>query len=226
MNLTELHKLIELRESHRPELNDLWWPTYDQTTWRMLHQHPVEQTFFDELLSHIPQRNIMVQAGGNCGQYVRQYAKMFDTVYSFEPDALNFLCLTLNCPSNVIKTQACIGNEKKFVDLDPHHGHNGDESGGIHVGGSSGTIPTAVIDELNLPACDLIQLDVEGYEYFSLLGAKKTIEKYHPVIIVEWYAPWANRYGVDIDTFQKLFDDLGYKKIMNQDSDIVYKFIP
>jgi FkbM family methyltransferase len=192
----------------------------------MLHQHPVDQNFFDQLLSHIPQHNVMVQAGGNCGQYVRQYAKMFDTVYTFEPDPLNFLCLTLNCPNNVVKTQACVGNQKNFVDLDPHHGRNGDESGGIHVGVSKGAIPTVVIDDLNLPACDLIQLDVEGYEYFSLLGSKQTIEKYHPVIVVEWYAPWANRYGVDIDTFQKLFDELGYKQIMNLDSDIVYKFIP
>jgi FkbM family methyltransferase len=225
MNLTKLAELVELRRSSRPELDYLWWPRYDQTTWHMLHNHPIEQTFFDELLSHIPQRRVMVQAGGNCGQYVKQYAKMFDTVYTFEPDSLNFLCLTLNCPGNVIKTQACVGNEKKFVDLDPHHGNNGDESGGIHVGGT-GAIPTVVIDDLNLAACDLIQLDVEGYEYFSLLGAKQTIEKYHPVIIVEWYAPWANRYGVDIDTFQKFFNDLGYQSIINQDSDIVYKFVP
>jgi len=225
MNIFKLYELIEIRKSSRPELNDLWWPRYDHTTWDMLHRHPVEQAFFNELLSHIPKHNVMVQAGGNCGQYVRQYANMFDTVYTFEPDWLNFMCLTLNCPDNVIKVQACLGNEKKFINLDSHHGDHGNESGGIHVGVNSGSIPTAVIDDLNLPACDLIQLDVEGYEYFSLLGAKQTIEKYHPLIVVEWYEPWARRYGIDIDMFQKFFDDLGYQKIMSQDSDIVYKFI-
>lgn len=226
MNLNELQNLVELRRSTREELDYLWWPKYDQTTWNMLHQFPLEQTFFNELLSHIPAQNVMVQAGGNCGQYVRQYAKMFNTVYTFEPDALNFLCLTLNCPDNVVKTQSCLGNEKKFVNLNPHHGTNGSESGGIHVGSSNGAIPTTVIDDLSLPACDLIQLDIEGYEYFTLLGATQTIKKYHPVIVTEWYAPWAERYGVDYDTYEKFFKDHGYRQIMKQDSDVVYKYMP
>jgi hypothetical protein len=46
-------------------------------------------------------------------------------------------------------------------------------------------IPMLAIDSLNLDACDLIQLDVEGYEQFAIQGARRTIEAHRPVIIAE-----------------------------------------
>jgi len=83
-----------------------------------------------------------------------------------------------------------------------------------------------IIDELNLPSCGLIQLDIEGYEYFALLGAQNTIEKYHPVIIVEWYSPWAARYNVNQEQFDKFFIDMGYRQVMASDTDQVYTYSP
>ena len=224
MNISDL---IELRVSSRPELGNLYWPKYDRGCWSYMHQYPLGQEFFDALMSHVSDRSIMVQAGGNCGQYVRQYANLFDTVYTFEPDPLNFVCLTLNCPTNVIKTQACVGNNKDFVALTPYRsrGAKSDDAGGIHVGGK-GVVPTVIIDELNLPSCGLIQLDVEGYEYFALMGAQKTIEKYHPVIIVEWYGPWAARYNVNQEQFDKFFIDMGYSQVIESDTDQVYIYNP
>ena len=213
-----LEKLIELRDnSEYPELKNLWWPQYDWNMWSYMHKHRITPEFFDVLMTHVKSTGIMVQAGGNCGQYVKQFSQRFDTVYTFEPDPLNFLCLTLNCGNNVIKTQACLGNDKKFVNI-----HRGKDSGAIHVEGP-GNIPTVRIDDMDLPGCDLIQLDIEGYEYFALLGAQRTIERYHPVIMIEWYAPWFERYGVDKNMMDNFFKDLGYKKILVNTNDIVYK---
>jgi FkbM family methyltransferase len=171
-------------------------------------------------MTHVDSPGIMVQAGGNCGQYIRQFSQRFDTVYTFEPDPLNFLCLTLNCGNNVIKTQACLGNDKNFVNI-----NRKSDAGAIHVDGP-GNVPTVRIDDMDLPGCDLIQLDIEGYEYFALQGAVNTIEQYHPVIMVEWYEPWAQRYGVDKTTFNKFFSDRGYQEIMHEHSDTVYKYQP
>jgi len=226
MNYEELNNIIEIRTSEQlPGIDPLFWPRYDQGTWRAMHESPLTQKFLSTVMDHIPNRNIMIQAGGNCGQYVREYAKWFNTVYTFEPDPINFLCLTLNCPRNVIKTQACLGKEKTFIELDAHVSADGLESGGMHVG-SKGNIPTVIIDELGLPGCDLIQLDIEGYEYFALQGAVRTIEQYHPVIIVEWFDAWSARYGVDKTTFNKFFNDRGYQEIMHEHSDTVYKYMP
>lgn len=215
-----LEDLVELRQSNFPELGRLWWPRYDQACWSYMHQYRTSPEFFQEVMSHVNSTGVMVQAGGNCGQYVREFARWFGTVYTFEPDPLNFLCLTLNCGNNVIKTQACIGNDKKFVNL-----NHSNDAGAIHVEGQ-GNVPTVIIDELDLPSCGLIQLDVEGYEYFALLGARRTIEKYHPVIMIEWYAPWAARYKVTTEMLDQFFTDMKYSRILDNATDIVYKYTP
>lgn len=217
----DLGELIEFRDnSEYPELKDLWWPRYDWNCWNYMHQFHISPEFFAELMIHVDSPGVMVQAGGNCGQYVRQFSQRFDTVYTFEPDPLNFLCLTLNCGNNVIKTQACLGNDKKFVNI-----NRKSDAGAIHVDGLD-NVPTVRIDDMDLPSCNLIQLDIEGYEYFALLGAQRTIELYHPVIMVEWCALWAERYGIDKNMFDKFFSDLGYQQIMKQDNDLIYKYQP
>ena len=85
-------------------------------------------------------------------------------------------------------------------------------------------MPTVIIDELDLPSCGLIQLDVEGYEYFALLGARRTIEKYHPVIMVEWCEPWAKRYNVTTEMLDQFFTEIKYSRILDNATDIVYKY--
>ena len=229
-----IQELVEMRASHLDILHGLYWPKHDSGGWETAHQYPVTQDYFDNLIKIVDDssnqhqknsensRQVMVQAGGNCGQYVKQYAKYFKTVYTFEPDPLNFVCLTLNSPDNVVKSQSCVGNEKKFIALEPFkHPSHDYHNGGIHVSGQ-GTLPTTIIDELDLPACDLIQLDIEGYEYFALLGAIKTIEKYHPVIVVEWFEAWAARYGVTSDMFTQFFANLGYKQVWTMQGDLVF----
>ena len=76
MNISDL---IELRVSSRPELGNLYWPKYDQGCWSYMHQYPLGQEFFDELMSHVSDRSIMVQAGEIVGS-------MYDSMQ---------ICLTL-----------------------------------------------------------------------------------------------------------------------------------
>ena len=132
---------------------------------------------------HIKDYRGVVTAGANCGLYARQYADMFETVWAFEPDSLNFHCLVNNCQLvNVIKLQAALGAECKTIAM-----NNGDRGNvGTHtIGAGDGVIPMLTVDSLNLPYCSLLQLDIEGYEYNALLGAEQTIAKYRPVIVAE-----------------------------------------
>ena len=77
--IPRIEDLIELRESSLPELGRLWWPRYDQAGWRYMHEFRVTPEFFLEVMSHVDSTGVMVQAGGNCGQYVRQFAQWFGT---------------------------------------------------------------------------------------------------------------------------------------------------
>ena len=45
------------------------------------------------------------------------------------------------------------------------------------------------IDSLNLPAPDLMKVDIEGAEIEMLAGAESIIRKYHPAIVMALHIP-------------------------------------
>jgi FkbM family methyltransferase len=112
---------------------------------------------------------------------------VFGTVYSFEPDPLNFVALTVNTADlpNVFRYQAALGIERGAL----RGLKNGDRKfpancGAWYVEGE-GSIPTLAIDDLGLAACDMILLDVEGGEYSALRSAHETIARCKPVVMIE-----------------------------------------
>jgi FkbM family methyltransferase len=197
------------------ERGEWWWPTHDKGCWDYMHSHAdVPQ----KLAKHVKERGVVVQAGGNVGFYIRQYAELFDTVYTFEPDPLCFLSLCLNCDTpNVVKFQACVGDRPGFHSL----GHWASDVGATHIAGK-GILPTMRIDDLGLEKCDLIQLDTEGFEYYGLVGAIETIKKFKPVLSIEWWEEWATRYGVTLKMIEDLILPLGYELVAEYWSDRVY----
>jgi FkbM family methyltransferase len=161
-----------------------------------------------EIAEYVSQKRVMVQAGGNCGFYPKKYASIFQQVYTFEPEWLNFYCLNRNVAEpNVIKLQACLGDSPKLVDLSVNEKNRGK----THISGA-GKYPVFLIDNLGLNICDLIHLDIEGYEYFALLGAVNTIKRCLPIIVVEMWDQLDNRFGENINQKTEiLLDSLGYK---------------
>lgn len=195
------------------------WPSTDTETKLYLSRYSDTPK---NIAQHVDHCGTMVQAGGNCGYYVKLFAERFETVYTFEPESLNFLCLTLNTHdlNNVIKFQACVGNERKLISTQCDDSQG---CGSTHISAEAGKVPTMLIDELGLESCDLIQLDTEGFEYFGLLGAKQTIEKFRPVIVIEWSKSWAARYGVTYEMITNFLQPYGYERIAKYDADLVFK---
>jgi FkbM family methyltransferase len=177
----------------------------------------------ESVANYVSEKKVIVQAGGNCGFYVKKYAQLFELVYTFEPEPVNFYCLNLNVTEpNVIKFQACVGNEHVGVAL----GNFMPDVGATHVAGK-GVIPTMLIDDLGLERCDLIHLDVEGYELNALKGAENTIKKCHPVIALEYYETWAQRYNTTLNDIESYLATLGYdffEDVPNAQGDRIYKF--
>jgi FkbM family methyltransferase len=181
------------------------WPRRDSACWEWLQQ----EKDLPELISHhCNDKGIVVQAGGYCGLYVKAYADLFNTVYTFEPNPQNFFCLTNNAQqSNIIKFQCCLGDENRSVGIT----YKKANSGVSRVFGD-GVFPTIKIDDLKLPGCDLIHLDIEGYEYFALRGAIETIKQYKPIIVLEWL-DHNNQFDVTSDDILNWLTDLGYTEI-------------
>jgi len=196
-------KLMNVGIDHNMEFegHKAWaWVTTDTSTWPIIAN--------DWLTSHkakilplVKKKNVVVQAGGNCGMYPRLLADYFDRVYTAEPDPENFYCLSVNCNNDkIIKFNAAFGSKNELIRIKVRTNRNV----GMHMveTGEGSYIPTLKIDQLALDACDLLWLDVEEYEGKALRGAKKTIEKYHPVIALENcltdHIEFLSQFGYDI----------------------------
>lgn len=184
------------------------WPANDENSWPGQNEH---KDLYKTVLPYVKNKGIMVQAGGNCGFILSTFVDHFDFVYTFEPDAVNFYCLSQNVTAdNVFKMQACLGETngttrvQQLVREDRPH-----DTGGVHVAGD-GYLPLIAIDSLNLPGCDLLQLDVEGFELKALKGAVDTINKYKPVLCVELCEKWLNRYNDSSTEVVDFIQSLGY----------------
>ena len=103
----------------------------------------------------------------------------FEHVLTFEPDATNWECLVRNVKEpNVTCFQAALGEEAGFIGM--HHEQT--NCGASYVAGP-GAVAVVTVDSLRLLQCDLLQLDVEGYELKALKGAEDTIRRCSPLIV-------------------------------------------
>lgn len=133
-------------------------------------------------LDYTNQRRTVIQAGGNFGVWAKRLAMLFDKVVTFEPDAENFYCLNQNCVSvdNIVMVAAGLSDKVATAGMVRELGN-----AGAHYMSGKGTIPLVTIDSFKIDDCDLIYLDIEGYETPALMGAAETIRKCKPVIAIE-----------------------------------------
>lgn len=199
------------------------WPADDKATWKYLHKHDkLPYTIIENSSNH----NLIIQAGGNAGLYPKIYSKHFKTVLTFEPDYKNFFCLSHNVPElNVFKFQCCLGNSFDFLDVEYNPKFKeGDNRGAMRISKKSiKSIPQITIDSLNLKP-DVIHLDIEGYEFFALKGAEKTLLNASPIVVLETNGSGDN-FGFlqnDIDAYLL---NLGYKPLLRLPADTIYKRI-
>lgn len=211
-----LQDLVHLNES------GWWWPNSDEErgrgAWIDLFYNFSKTP--EKIASICQNKRVIVQAGGNCGIYVKKYAELFETVYTFEPDPVNFYCLNLNVTNaNVYKFQAAVGVDRECISIFNEMPYN---AGAGHVK-RGGVIPTIRIDDLGLLVCDVIQLDIEGFELYALQGAIETIKRCKPIIVLEYF--WESRYGVTRGEIEKLLVEIGYKvggTIPESQNDVYY----
>jgi len=199
---------VEYREFGYSGIDGLLWPTSDTDAFSaILNDWKLDSTHW---IDNVDTKHTVVQAGGNCGMYPLLYSLHFETVYTFEPDPLNFHCLVNNCQTdNIIKFNTALGNGG-FVKLIHYEDHN---IGTMKTKKSkSAIIPAMRLDSLNLEHCDLIHFDLEGGESGALDGSLDTIKKHKPIIVLE-----KGRGG-------KILSKFGYECIYNG-RDTVYQYV-
>jgi FkbM family methyltransferase len=162
--------------------------------------------FYSQILN---KDNYCIDAGANLGFHTIQFGNLSKKVYAFEPQSLIFNQLCANILFNgldekIIPFKQALGEKEdrqQFWNIE----HEDWVGNGIHNWGGRGIIQdnyggdraisneyreydmvdVITLDSLNIPQCDLIKMDIQGYEYYALLGAKKLLYEFKPVILLE-----------------------------------------
>jgi len=178
----------------------LQWIAHDQVCFPIIKKDWEQHS--RHWLSQVKRGGTVLQAGGNCGMYPFFYSNIFERTFTFEPDPMNFYCLSENCKSSkVIKMNTALASKPGWTTM----GIVDNNNVGMHkVGGGEIKIYGITIDSLNLSELDLLHLDVEGGEFDVLNGAWKTIKRTKPVLVLEMTH--------EVEKMEEMILDLKYKQ--------------
>jgi FkbM family methyltransferase len=136
----------------------------------------------------------VAEVGANIGAHTVELSRLVSPngwVHAFEPQRIVFqtLCanLALNARANVFARQAAVGaktGEIRVPVLLPDRPNN---FGGLSLRGATWgeRVPLLTLDSLNLGACDLLKLDLEGMEIDALEGGAGLVRRCRPILYVE-----------------------------------------
>ncbi len=174
-----------------------------------------------ESVKYLDKDSVVLDIGANIGNHTLYWSKILKVkkVYAFEPVTNTYEILKKNIELNSITSNNVsinnigLGDEKiraSIVDKNYYFGLT-------NIGGTSikqdndGDFNVTTLDDFMKEnfkddKIDLIKIDVEGYEYKVLVGAKETLKKYSPVIILECYDD-------HFEEVNSLLNDYGYERI-------------
>lgn len=175
----------------------------------------------DKILEHVDHFDTCIQAGGACGVWPLEFAKYFTTVRTYEPDKANFECLEANTKEvkNIIAKPYGLGDVTCIGRI--HEGEPNNAGAKYFKQDRGGNTSLMNIDNLNLDSCDLIQLDVEGYEYRAIIGARETIKKFSPVVVIE--EKQLKHMTTDYRAAGEYLETLGYTRVGEVHRDGIYR---
>lgn len=129
-----------------------------------------------------------IDVGAHVGQWSWNMAKDFGCVFAFEPVPRYAECwLANNKVSNAHLYECALGDAERIVSLTcGTPGSYGDTFIDLKSDHNIATdVLMRTLDSFEFADIDFIKIDCEGYEYFVLKGAEKTIHQNKPCIIVE-----------------------------------------
>jgi len=169
----------------------------------------------------------VVDIGANIGFYTEMFGREVGAtgmVYAFEPDKLNFSHLQKIAQNNIILENKAVGNSNERIklyisdDMNVDH-HTYDDGSGREYH----EVQAVRIDDY-LPdgtSVNVIKMDIQGYDYFAMLGMQETIKRADDLLLITEFWPYGlSKAGVDPNDFLELICELGMK-YYTMDSDVL-----
>lgn len=173
---------------------------------------------------------IALDIGANVGAHSLPMARLVGPsgrIIAVEPTALAFrrLCrnisLNPNLATRIVPLQMAMlahpeGPVPKLIHSSwPIHAHR--DSHPVHSGrlqhttGAAGSSVDALVHALSLPRVDYLKIDVDGAEPGVLIGARGTLARWRPRLLLEWSDSLQLDCGTQPDEALSLLGELGYR---------------
>jgi FkbM family methyltransferase len=178
----------------------------------------------DAVMRYLPlgRRRVAVDIGAHVGLWSMWLVELFARVEAFEPVPLHRELFRANVTGDYCLHACALGESDGTVDLEVPEQTTGNahiaigrrHPGTKHVADPDRHtvirgVPICTLDRFGLEAVDLVKIDVEGYERAVVRGARETLARWSPVVIVEQKGNDA-AYGDAPDAALAELEALGY----------------
>jgi len=172
----------------------LWYRSDDKFVGQRIALKKYEEYESVLILRNVNKNSVAVDVGANIGYYTLLLAKICKKVYAFEPDKMCFEILLKNIKENnldnVVAINKAVSDEAGEADFVVDEENLGNSKIDVRSQISDiRKVETISLDNLLIKEkIDLIKIDTQGWEPKVILGAKRIIKKYKPIIFME-YSP-------------------------------------
>ncbi|MFA4831564.1 MAG: FkbM family methyltransferase [Patescibacteria group bacterium] len=163
---------------------------------------------------------VVVDIGANIGFYSALFSKLVGAagkVYAFEPDEDNFRHLEKNMRGlknvsiNKIAVSDKSGKIRLYIsdvlNIDHHTYDNGENRKSVEI-------DAITLDDFfsNNEIVDFIKIDIQGYDYYAILGGKKLINRTEQLNILSEFWPYGlNKAGIKPLAYIELLKNLNFQ---------------
>ena len=181
----------------------MWLIPHDQGISRELGSVGIHEPLITQVLrKELKEGMTCIDVGSNIGYYALIESKTVGAngmVLAFEPSSTSYEYLTKNkihnAATNIHTYNIAVGDRDGVLQLLVRNESNltrvsdiviEDKADGYLQDAQCTTLDSFVRSR-NLPGVDFIRMDVEGYEYHMFNGMTKTIQKYKPMMLIEFH---------------------------------------
>ena len=185
--------------------------------------------------NHIHSDSTFIDIGSNIGIYSIYIAKKYKNTHTISVEAhpevfgllkenknLNNIdnidvvnLAASNVDGDILKMSSLVEPIKEF------RGNFGDN----RIGDGSLNVASVRVDSISIEKpVSVIKIDVQGYDYYALLGCENIIKKYKPVIIIEWEQEMIPDKNVNFSHLENYMNKFGYKLIKSYNKDFLFMY--
>ena len=186
----------------------------ERRKWRSgLYDKLLTSSILRVLPDYIKPNTLTIDVGGNSG-YQTYFHANFNHVVTYEPVPELFKVLSENLrglEKKVTLINKAVSEQSSTITLHVDVQRLSMTSRIPLVESTPINVESVSLDDEEYENVGFIKIDVEGFELDVLEGAKQTIDKCRPTMMVEVYQPWCDKVGFDCEEIFDFFDSRNYQ---------------